>query len=182
MYGYERSYKTGRAVTSWLELAGWAMVFLGVVVALGGFAAGDFIGMASGDFRHYGTPFIARIISSLPGILIAEVGLISIMLAQHTVATINIAEMTRELLSIARKQSGVTGNLIGAEQDPVESVRFSESVSDGSEIIDVMLEFNSCAERIRQARKLANGRIVVNFVEGETVHYASLDEAKKYLA
>lgn len=105
MYGYERSYKTGRAVTSWLEFVGWVIVVLGVVVALAGFASGGFMGMASRNFGGGSTPFILRIVSMVPGILIAASGLMSIMLAQHTKATIDTSEMTRELLAIAKGQS-----------------------------------------------------------------------------
>jgi hypothetical protein len=50
------------------------------------------------------TPFLLRIISMVPGILVAAGGLISIMLAQHTKATVDTSEMTPELLKTAKGQ------------------------------------------------------------------------------
>lgn len=114
MFEYERTYKTGRAVTGWLEFLGWAIVVLGVIVALAGFASGGFLGMASRNFGGGNTPFLFRIISMVPGILVAAGGLMSIMLAQHTKATIDTAEMTRELLAIAKGQAD-TGQMARSE-------------------------------------------------------------------
>lgn len=105
MYAYERSHKTGCTVRNWIEFVGWGTVVLGVIFALVGFASGGFIGMASGNFGEGSTPFTLRIVSTVPGVLVAAGGLMSIMLAQHTKATIDTSEMTRELLAIAKGQS-----------------------------------------------------------------------------
>ena len=103
MIGYERSYGTGRAVCSLLEFVGWAIVILGIIVALVGFASGGFMGMASRNFGAGSTPVAFRLISMVPGILVSAGGLISVMLAQHTKAAMDTAEMTRELLKISSR-------------------------------------------------------------------------------
>jgi hypothetical protein len=102
MYGYERSYKAGRAVCTWIEFVGWSIVALGVILAFVGLASGGIMGSLSRNLGQGDTLPILRIFSMMPGILMAAGGLISIMLAQQTKATIDTAEMTRELLVIAR--------------------------------------------------------------------------------
>jgi hypothetical protein len=102
MYGYDRTYKAGRAVCSWIEFVGWLIVVLGVMLALAGFLSGGLMGILSGGLGQGDAIFILRIVFMVPGVLMAAGGLMSVMLAQHAKATMDTAEMTSELLLIAR--------------------------------------------------------------------------------
>lgn len=102
MYGYERTYRTGRAVASILEIVGWIIVVIGVITALEGLASGGFFGMTSRNFGPGDTPFILRIVAMLPGVVTAALGLFFILLCQFARATIDNAEMTRDMLEIAK--------------------------------------------------------------------------------
>lgn len=77
-----------------------AIVGLGTIVALAGFASGGFSEMVARSFRGGDAPFLLRIVSMVPGVLVSAGGLVSIMLAQQIKATIDTSEMTRELLAM----------------------------------------------------------------------------------
>lgn len=102
MYSYERTYRTGRAVASILEIVGWIIVFIGVITALAGLASGGFFGMASRNFGSGDTPFILRIVAMLPGVVTAALGLFFILQCQQAKATIDNAEMARDMLGLAK--------------------------------------------------------------------------------
>jgi len=95
MYEYERTYRTGRVVASVLEIVGWIVVAIGVTIALGGLESGV-------SFSGNSTPFILVITAMMPGVLIAGSGLFFILQCQHTKSTIDNAEMTREMLGLAK--------------------------------------------------------------------------------
>jgi len=76
---------------SWLVGQLWDWV--SVLVALIGFTSGGFLETASRNFGGGDTPFILRIISMVPGVLVAAGGLMSVMFAQHTKATIDTNQM-----------------------------------------------------------------------------------------
>ncbi len=99
MASYERSYETARTVFSILEFAGWIFVGIGVIAVLGSSANGGVGGI-------FGVMF---------GIGMVIVGLISVAFVQSSRANVDTAEMTRDLLSIARGDSmsaGVTSSPI----------------------------------------------------------------------
>lgn len=101
MYSYERTYRTGRAVASILEVVGWVIVVIGVIAALVGLASGGFFGMASRGFGSSETGLILRIAAMLPGVVTAAFGLLFILQCQHAKATIDNAELTRDMLALA---------------------------------------------------------------------------------
>jgi hypothetical protein len=100
MLGYERDYGTARAVHSFVEILGWITVAFGAIFALAGMAGGGVIGLFGGD------PGVAgRMLAALPGIAIAMGGLIEVALVQTARAGVDTAEMTRELLRLARREA-----------------------------------------------------------------------------
>jgi len=99
--GYERSYVTGRRIASVLEVIGWIAVALGVLLAVIAFVTAGINSVLRGE-----TPFLVLILALLPGVAFAVVGLFFIAFIQALRSTIDTAEMTRELLSIARRIGG----------------------------------------------------------------------------
>ncbi len=98
---YERSYATARSVLGFLEVVGWITVAIGVLIALIGFGTGGLLGTMYRD-----PPFSARLISAIPGVVTFVGGLISVCYVQVSRAHVDTAEMTREMLLLARKESG----------------------------------------------------------------------------
>lgn len=95
---YERSYATARSVFSFLELIGWATVGIGALIALVGFATGGLIASFTGQVSGG-----ARLVAMLPGLGTVMVGLIGVANVQIGRANVDNAEMTREMLHIARR-------------------------------------------------------------------------------
>lgn len=54
---------------------GWALVVMGLIAALAGFAHGDPLGLASRSLRGEHSDIIIKLISVLPGMLVSAVGL-----------------------------------------------------------------------------------------------------------
>jgi hypothetical protein len=104
MYSAERSYSTGRGVATVLELFGWVIVLIGFILALVGFSNGGSAGLLSRGFGGPTPPLGFRLLGMIPGILIIAGGLLSIMLTQQSKATLDTAEMTREMLELMRKR------------------------------------------------------------------------------
>ncbi|WP_146176291.1 hypothetical protein [Rhodovulum kholense] len=100
MFGYERSYGTGRFVCALIEIFGWLLVTLGIIASIVGFAVGG--GFEPGGFGSSSGSVLPRFLSAAPGLLTVTIGLISIMLTQQTKAILDTAEMTRDLLAISR--------------------------------------------------------------------------------
>ena len=94
---YERSYVTARNVLSFLEIVGWITVAIGVLAALVGFGTGGLFLTISHD-----PPFLARLIAAVPGLIIFLSGLFAICYVQVSRSHVDMAEMTRELLDLAR--------------------------------------------------------------------------------
>ena len=98
---YERSYTTARSVLGFLEVVGWITVAIGVLAALIGFGTGGLLGAMYRD-----PPFSARLISAIPGVITVVGGFFAVCYVQVSRAHVDTAEMTREMLLLARKESG----------------------------------------------------------------------------
>lgn len=118
MIDYERSYGTGRTVASILEILSWIIVVLGVIVALAGFATGGTAGFAFG-MAGRDVPGFFRIVALVPGVMITAVGLLFVMFVQQFRATLDSAEMTRDMLAIARRQVPSTTGVAQTRLEPV---------------------------------------------------------------
>jgi len=92
---YERSYGTARTISSILELVGWIIVGAGVLLIFA--ALGTIGGYRFGLFDIF--------LPLAPGISLIITGLFMVMAVQIMRATVDSAEMTREMLHIARHQN-----------------------------------------------------------------------------
>ncbi|MCW2308296.1 hypothetical protein [Rhodobium gokarnense] len=102
MNSYERTYRAGRAVCAWVELVAWVGVFFGAIAAISGFMSDGLASLFSSSLVQQETPFLLRIMFAVPGLLVVWGGLRTIMDVQQTKASIDTAEMTREMLTLAR--------------------------------------------------------------------------------
>lgn len=96
MSEFEHSYRTGRSVLGLVVLVGWIVALLGVVVlGAGGFAV-----------LRSATPLqaVAPLAAMAAGAGAMLVGFIGVASAQHMRATFDIADMTREMLTLARRR------------------------------------------------------------------------------
>ena len=103
VYQYDREYKTARAVYTWLEFVGWATIVLGGLFALVGLSTGGTMGLMV-DSRDL--PFGFRILAALPGVGTAIGGLFAVAYVQTSRSHVDVAEMSREMLEIARRSTG----------------------------------------------------------------------------
>lgn len=94
---FTRSYGAGRAVVGLAALAGWCAAAVGLVVAAAG--ALSFLGA---DDRLLA---VAQLGTLSAGLGLAVLGIVAVAAAQHMRATFDIADMTREMLSLARRRS-----------------------------------------------------------------------------
>ena len=98
-----RSYSAAHAIFRIFETLGWIVVALGALLAV--------IGLASGNFPMFpqigDLTFSDRLIAMIPGILLAEAGLIQIVLVKVGQANVDTAETTQEILKIAKSEQQV---------------------------------------------------------------------------
>ena len=90
-------YQASGTVFGFLEFFAWCAIILGVILAIMGLSSGGIIGSFTRN-----PPFLARVVAALPGSGITISGVYFLVVVQWARATVDTAEMTRELLRIAR--------------------------------------------------------------------------------
>ncbi|APH73426.1 hypothetical protein [Aquibium oceanicum] len=164
MIAYERSYGTGRSVCSVLEFFGWVVVVFGILAAFVGVVSGGFLGAMSRGFGERDPHFMVRVIAMIPGLLMVVAGLISVTLAQQSRATLDTAEMTRDLLDLAKRQS-------------LPSLRTS-AVQDADPPFE---DHETVVAAGREWRRTAAGGYTIIKGKGVGLTFGSIDELKAYL-
>jgi hypothetical protein len=109
LYSHDRSFRSTRGVLTFTEVIGYFVLILGLAAAAIGFASGGFSEM-------FGVrPTIAlRFIAMLPGLGISYLALWSIADIKHKKVSVEMAEMTLEMLKLERNKAEYD---IGAEID-----------------------------------------------------------------
>ncbi|MEX3007430.1 hypothetical protein [Hoeflea sp. TYP-13] len=106
MFSAEREYTTARSLLGFVELIAWVVAVLGLILALVGFASGGVFGMMSSGFGSRShVPFLARLVSAIPGMIIAYGGFAGVAWAQVQRATVDTASMTRMILELTRRSA-----------------------------------------------------------------------------
>lgn len=89
---FKTSYGAARSTSTAITFIGWAMVFIGVIAT--------FIAIVAGlDSEHGGL----ALLGVLPGLGIAVSGLLLVVAAQVTLAIVDNADHTREILKVLNK-------------------------------------------------------------------------------
>lgn len=106
MFSAEREYHTARAYLSFVAAIAWIIAILGLILALVGFVTGGIYGIMS---RGFGSPadipFLVRLVSAIPGLIIAYGGFVGVAWSQVQRATVDTTSMTRMILELTRKQA-----------------------------------------------------------------------------
>lgn len=187
---YERSYTTARSVLGFLEVVGWITVAIGVLAALIGFGTGGLLGAMYRD-----SPFSARLISAIPGVITFVGGLFSVCYVQVSRAHVDTAEMTREMLLLARKESGGSSGEHSQKDNVSESPKVEykkDKLIDNkykklnSKQIDIVIQLNAdgisdvYSGKIIMHREV---RIIFNGKEHRTAgrKFATISEAKEFI-
>lgn len=174
MIGYERTYATGRSVSSVLEFFGWAAVVCGIMVALFGFAIGGEIGSFG---RGNGAEFFMRIFAALPGIGLVFAGLFSVYYCQVGKATLDTAEMQRELLQIAR------GGIVTVSSNNTKSDGQSKKPTEIGKDDEIAEEFEIKGRSGKvKLRKSQSGVYFAKTPAGLEKEFQTIDEAKEYFS
>lgn len=90
-------YQTSRSILAFVELVAWLIIGAGLVMAIA--AAG--VASNSGFGR---APAGAIALAAMPGIICSVIGVMIVVLVQMARANLDIADMTRSLLDLSRKQ------------------------------------------------------------------------------
>ena len=94
-----RSYETSRGILGLIEFLCWVGIALGIIAAL-------LAGSAAAKFSGYGAPSFFAV--ALPGIVLASLGLIGVVQCQMARAGVDTAELTGQVLKVARDQLDVS--------------------------------------------------------------------------
>ena len=105
-----RSYSTARGIFSILEVIGWIMVAIGIFAA---------IALAGTTSRH--APAGAGLIAMLPGLGITVGGFLSVGLVQSWRANVDTAELTQQMLKVARDQLEVSQQALQKSNSTAQS-------------------------------------------------------------
>jgi len=96
-------YGAVREILKLFEIVGWIVTGIGGILMIAG--------LANASLPYFPTPSdptaTDRLIAAIPGLLLIEGGLIHVVLVKVGLANIDTAEMTKELLDIARKPTPV---------------------------------------------------------------------------
>ena len=101
MTDFKKSYPAGRMIARLFAQVGWAITLVGVLLAVTGGVIGAVPGTGGAE-GPVGT--IARVAATMPGLGLALFGLFSVMMAAQTRATIDSADIAREMLALARRR------------------------------------------------------------------------------
>lgn len=94
----DRSYGVAKALFTFIEVVGFCAAGAGAIFAiLSAIKAGEMFGRSSG---------MAILMASVPFLVLAAAGLIAMALVQSARANVDTAEMTQELLRLAREGKG----------------------------------------------------------------------------
>jgi len=170
MYSYERSYATARTVLTFLEAIAWLMVGLGVILALA------FVSASQSSFG--GNSLISIFMAMMPGIVISIVGLILVALVQVGIANVDTAEMTGEMLRIARnnKVSDTLTERYGSSVNHETLPKQPEQPTEQNELDD--LGFDQRGQLTYKGKEIQ--RNDNKFLVGGAV-FSTLDKAKDYI-
>ena len=100
---HERSYTTARAVYAFEEFVGWTIAFIGALFALAAFL-----------YSGLGTPFssmpafLLHAGATVPGLVAVVAGVFSVANSQTNRAIVDNAELTRDILAIARRATNAS--------------------------------------------------------------------------
>ena len=103
MYEYTSRYQTAITIFRVIELFGWAIVVVGIIIASAGFFSGGILGEFSQN-----TPVELKLFAALPGIGLSFSGILSVALMQVWRSQVDSADYLRELLEIAFKGASST--------------------------------------------------------------------------
>lgn len=115
-----KQYGTARSLLSFAEFVAWIGILVGVAFA--------FFAFDKGLHSIYGgTNIAAGVIASMPGAAIAFMGIIVVAFVQMGRAGIDTAEMTRELVTLNRRQLEIASSSYGLFQRASEAAKTSGS-------------------------------------------------------
>ncbi|MDP3649682.1 hypothetical protein [Tabrizicola sp.] len=97
MANYERTYGTARTIYTLLEAISWVVAIGGIVVCIVGISA---LGSVRSEMEAIGA-----FVGIIAGVLFALIGLISVAFVQTGRATVDQAEMSRDMLGLMRRES-----------------------------------------------------------------------------
>jgi hypothetical protein len=103
----ERSYATSRFVFSMLEVVGWGTAIVGVLLAIAGLQTGG-----AGSFIRGGTSAAQDLLAMLPGLALTLGGLVSVASVRSSRAYVETAELTLEMLRLARRKIKAGGGAL----------------------------------------------------------------------
>ena len=159
MAGYDRTYETGRMVTKWIERVSWLAVVFGGLLAMFGVAT-----LFSSESSYDMAMVVTGKFSLVSGLLMIAGGLVSIMGAQATSAILNTAEMTAEMLAIARGQN-----------NPAQTPTPQSPKSSSSGSVE--------PKQPKEWSKVLKGRKIVKIADGVSVDgrvFKNVSEAAEY--
>ena len=172
-----RSYGTARSLFSFLESVAWLAVIIGVLIA--------FVGANARSGGMYGGNI--GFIGSIPGIILALLGLFQVGVVQGARANVDTAEYTQQMLKIARDQLNVSKQSLkqGYEAEPTYSTRTEKGVLVQSKGYAEHKAAKNPEPKDNAPKDIEyNGKLIVSF--GSAYHYQgipfkSLDQAKKHI-
>lgn len=191
-----RSYGAARGYFSLLGFLAWCQIFGGGFIA---FAA---VGIASELSRFSGPPSVVTIsIAAMPGVLICLFGLFGLAMVQNGRATVDMAELTQQMLKVARDQLEVSQQALqkgGSAAQSFEAIAAATDIAGGgghrsakaSEWAEASDDNQQPALETSEVTRGARGLLTYNgqtiakaggsyLVDG--IAFASLDAAKKHI-
>lgn len=96
-----RSYEAARKLFSFLGFCAWCLIVVGILAAIGGIGAAT---QLAGNGFGRPDPGLAALIAAIPGAGIALAGILCLALVQMGRATVDTAELTQQMLKVARDQ------------------------------------------------------------------------------
>ncbi len=125
-----RSYEAARGLLSFLGFLAWCAIIGGILVAIGA-------GSAVSQTRSFGVTggAMAGMMAAMPGLILAFLGFLALVLVQLGRAGVDTAEYTQQMLKIARDQLEVSKQSLkqgGAPQQSFEPLQLETPLSDGA--------------------------------------------------
>lgn len=186
-----RSYETARSLFSFLGVCAWGLIILGVIVAIAG--AGAASGISSFGRSASG---LAVFMASVPGLVMSLVGVFSLALVENGRAAVDTAELTQQMLKVARDQLEVSRQALKQGEQVAQNYEALKQASASaherpaasySEALAVDEKPNgqdaAVAEEVKQSLEYAGHTLELHGEEVRfgTITFNDLESAKRYI-
>lgn len=159
-----RSYGAARGLLSFLGFLAWCAIILGIFIAIGA-------GSAVSQSRSFGigNGAMAGVLAAMPGLILAFLGFLALVLVQMGRAGVDTAEYTQQMLKIARDQLEVSRQSLKQTGAPSQSFEALQNNALVAERVSAGASYDKATKPVHTAPSVSVPK--QEYKPGDTITY-----------